>query len=115
MALNIYYDKDADLGRLEGKTVAVIGYGSQGHAHAQNLQASGVSVVVGLRKDSPSCAKAEAAGLRVLSPAEATREADVVMLTLPDETIVYSGHGPETTIGTERTTNPFLTGAYRML
>jgi ketol-acid reductoisomerase len=86
MALNIYYDKDADLGRLDGKTVAVIGYGSQGHAHAQNLQASGVSVVVGLRKDSPSCAKAEAAGLRVLSPAEATREADIVMLTLPDET-----------------------------
>jgi ketol-acid reductoisomerase len=86
MALNIYYDKDADLGRLDGKTVAVIGYGSQGHAHAQNLQASGVSVVVGLRKDSPSCAKAEAAGLRVLSPAEATRESDIVMLVLPDET-----------------------------
>ncbi len=86
MALNIYYDKDADLGRLDGKTVAVIGYGSQGHAHAQNLQASGVSVVVGLRKDSPSCAKAEAAGLRVLSPAEAAREGDIVMLVLPDET-----------------------------
>ena len=86
MALNIYYDKDADLGRLDGKTVAVIGYGSQGHAHAQNLKASGVDVVVGLRKDSPSCAKAESAGLRVVSPAEAAREADIVMLTLPDET-----------------------------
>ena len=85
MALNIYYDKDADLGRLEGKTVAVMGYGSQGHAHAQNLANSGVSVVVGLRKDSPSWAKAEAAGLRVLTPPEATREADIVMLTLPDE------------------------------
>ncbi len=85
MALNIYYDKDADLGRLDDKAVAVIGYGSQGHAHAQNLQASGVRVVVGLRKDSPSCAKAEAAGLRVVSPAEAAREADIVMLTLPDE------------------------------
>ncbi len=85
MALNIYYDKDADLGRLEDKTVAVIGYGSQGHAHAQNLQSSGVSVVVGLRKDSPSWAKAEAAGLRVLTPAEATREAAIVMLVLPDE------------------------------
>ncbi len=85
MALNIYYDKDADLGRLDGKTVAVIGYGSQGHAHAQNLQASGVNVVVGLRKDSPSCGKAEAAGLRVTSPAEAAREADIIMLTLPDE------------------------------
>ena len=86
MALNIYYDKDADLGRFDGKTVAVIGYGSQGHAHAQNLQASGVGVVVGLRKDSPSWAKAEAAGLRVLTPAEAAHAADIVMLTLPDET-----------------------------
>jgi ketol-acid reductoisomerase len=85
MALNIYYDKDADLGRLDGKTVAVIGYGSQGHAHAQNLHNSGVSVVVGLRKDSQSVAKAEGAGLRVLSVAEAAREAAVVMLTVPDE------------------------------
>jgi ketol-acid reductoisomerase len=87
MALNIYYDKDADLGRLEGKTVAVIGYGSQGHAHSQNLQASGVSVVVGLRRESASCAKAEAVGLRVLAPAEAASEGDIVMLTLPDETM----------------------------
>jgi ketol-acid reductoisomerase len=86
MALDIYYDKDADLGRLDGKTVAVVGYGSQGHAHSQNLHASGVNVVVGLRKDSASWAKAEAAGLRVLTPAEAAREADIVMLTLPDET-----------------------------
>jgi ketol-acid reductoisomerase len=87
MALRIFYDKDADLGRLEGRTVAVLGYGSQGHAHAQNLHASGVSVVVGLRKDSPSWAKAEAAGLRVATPDRAAREADVVMLTLPDETM----------------------------
>ena len=65
MALNIFYDKDADLARLEGKTVAVIGYGSQGHAHAQNLNSSGVSVVVGLRPISESWAKAEAAGRRV--------------------------------------------------
>jgi ketol-acid reductoisomerase len=86
MALKIYYDKDADLGRLEGRTVAVIGYGSQGHAHSQNLHSSGVSVLVGLRKESPSWAKAEAAGLRVLTPAEAASQADVVMLTLPDET-----------------------------
>jgi ketol-acid reductoisomerase len=86
VALSIFYDKDADLGRLEGKTVAVIGYGSQGHAHAQNLHRSGVSVVVGLRKDSGSWAKAEAAGLRVATPAEAAREARVVMLTVPDET-----------------------------
>jgi len=85
MALNIYYDKDADLGRLNGKTVAVIGYGSQGHAHAQNLKASGVEVVVGLRKDSASWPKAEAAGLRVATPVEAAAEAHVIMLTLPDE------------------------------
>jgi len=85
MALNIYYDKDADLGRLEGKTVAIIGYGSQGHAHAQNLDASGVSVVVGLRKDSSSWSKAEGAGLSVATVAEATSRADIVMLTLPDE------------------------------
>jgi ketol-acid reductoisomerase len=85
MALNVYYDKDADLARLDGKTIAVVGYGSQGHAHAQNLHASGVSVVVGLRQGSPSRAKAEAAELRVAEPCEAAREADVVMLTLPDE------------------------------
>jgi ketol-acid reductoisomerase len=85
MALSIYYDKDADLGRLDGRTVAVIGYGSQGHAHAQNLQASGLRVVVGLRKESASCAKAEGAGLRVVSVAEAALEADIVMLTLPAE------------------------------
>jgi ketol-acid reductoisomerase len=85
MALNIYYDKDADLGRLDGKTVAVIGYGSQGHAHAQNLHASGVKVVVGLRKDSSSWAKAESAGLSVATVADAARAGDIVMLTLPDE------------------------------
>jgi ketol-acid reductoisomerase len=86
MPLNIYYDKDADLKRLEGKTVAVIGYGSQGHAHALNLHNSGVNVVVGLRKDSASWPKAEGSGLRVATPAEAAREADLIMLTLPDET-----------------------------
>ncbi len=85
MALNIYYDKDADLGRLQSKTVAVIGYGSQGHAHAQNLHASGVKVVVGLRKDSSSWSKVEAAGLKVATVADATREADLIMLTVPDE------------------------------
>ena len=73
MALNTYYDKDADLARLEGKTVAIIGYGSQGHAHAQNLKSSGVDVIVGLRKDSGSWAKAEGAGLRVLSVSERAR------------------------------------------
>ncbi len=92
MALNIYYDKDADLARLEGKTVAVIGYGSQGHAHTLNLRDSGVDVVVGLRKDSGSRAKAEAEGLRVLEPAEAARVADVVMMTVPDETMADIYH-----------------------
>ncbi|NNL65715.1 MAG: ketol-acid reductoisomerase [Myxococcales bacterium] len=85
MALNTYYDKDADLGRLEGKTVAVIGYGSQGHAHTLNLRDSGIDVVVGLRKDSGSRPKAEGEGLRVLEPGEAARVADVVMVTVPDE------------------------------
>ncbi|RME47249.1 MAG: ketol-acid reductoisomerase, partial [Chloroflexi bacterium] len=81
---NIYYDQDADLSRLEGKTVAVIGYGSQGHAHALNLQDSGIDVVVGLYEGSSSWPKAEAAGLRVSTVADATRQADVVMILIPD-------------------------------
>ncbi len=92
MALQIYYDKDADLSRLAGKIVAVMGYGSQGHAHSQNLHHSGVDVIVGLRKDSPSLHKAEAAGLRVLPVAEAASKADIVMLTLPDETAAQIYH-----------------------
>ncbi len=92
MDLRIFYDKDADLGRLSGKTVAIIGYGSQGHAHALNLRDSGVNVIVGLRKDSGSRAKAEAEGLRVIEPRDAAREADVVMLVVPDETagLIYN-------------------------
>jgi ketol-acid reductoisomerase len=82
---DIYYDKDADLGKLEGKTVAILGYGSQGHAHALNLKDSGVDVVVGLRPDSSSRAKAEGAGLRVLDIAEAASRGDAVMILLPDE------------------------------
>jgi ketol-acid reductoisomerase len=85
MALNIYYDKDADLGRIQSRKVAIIGYGSQGHAHAQNLRGSGVEVIVGLRKDSSSWAKAEDAGLKVASVADAAREADLIMLTVTDE------------------------------
>ena len=85
--MKVYYDKDADLNRLRGKTVAILGYGSQGHAHALNLRDSGVDVVVGLRADSSSCAKAEAEKLKVLPLAEAARVGDVVMLTLPDETM----------------------------
>ena len=81
---NIYYDRDADLGRLAGKTVAIIGFGSQGHAHALNLHDSGVNVVVGLYPGSKSWAKAEAAGLKVMSVAEAARAADTIMILTPD-------------------------------
>jgi ketol-acid reductoisomerase len=81
----MFYDDDADLHQLDGKTVAIIGYGSQGHAHALNLKDSGVSVLVGLRSTSASVAKAEAHGLRVAEPADAASEADVVMMLVPDE------------------------------
>ncbi len=85
MSLNIYYDKDADLSLIQGKKVAIIGYGSQGHAHANNLKDSGVDVVVGLRKGSSSWNKASEAGLAVAEVAEATASADVVMILAPDE------------------------------
>ena len=84
MPASIYYDTDADLALLEGRKVAVLGYGSQGHAHALNLRDSGVDVRVGLRDGSRSWAKAEEAGLRVLPTAEAVKEADVIMILLPD-------------------------------
>jgi ketol-acid reductoisomerase len=79
------YDKDADLSKLDGKTVAILGYGSQGHAHALNLKDSGVEVLVGLREDSSSVEKAKSDGLRVLSIAEAASQGDVVMILVPDE------------------------------
>jgi ketol-acid reductoisomerase len=79
------YNEHADLTLLDGKTVAIIGYGSQGHAHALNLQDSGVSVVVGLREDSPSVAEARAEGLEVMSVADAASKGDLVMVLLPDE------------------------------
>ncbi len=85
MGLNIYTDKDANQALLKGKKVAVIGYGSQGHAHAQNLRDSGVEVCVGLRKTSPSWAKAKGAGLDVRDTAEAAAWADIVMMLVPDE------------------------------
>ena len=81
---NIYYDKDTDMSLLEGKTIAVIGYGSQGHAHALNLHDSGQNVIVGLYQGSRSWAKAEADGLKVMTTAEATKAADIIMLALPD-------------------------------
>ncbi len=85
--MKVYYDKDADLSLIKGKQVAIIGYGSQGHAHAQNLNDSGVKVVVGLRKGGASWAKVEKAGLKVVEVAEAVKSADVVMVLLPDEQI----------------------------
>jgi ketol-acid reductoisomerase len=81
----MFYDDDADLHKLDGKTVAIIGYGSQGHAHALNLKDSGVDVVVGLRPESASVGKATAHGLRVAEPADAASEGDIVMVLAPDE------------------------------
>ncbi len=85
MAAEMFYDSDADLSIIQGRQVAVIGYGSQGHAHALSLRDSGVDVRVGLRAGSPSAAKAEAEGLRVVSVAEAVEEADLIMILAPDQ------------------------------
>jgi len=85
--MKVFYDKDCDLSVIKGKTVAIIGYGSQGHAHAQNLNDSGVKVVVGLRKNGASWPKVEKAGLTVMEVADAVKAADVVMILLPDEQI----------------------------
>lgn len=81
----MYYDKDADLGILKGKKVAVIGFGSQGHAHALNLHESGIDVVVGLKKESKSAAKVKEAGLTLMEPADAAKAADVIMILVPDQ------------------------------
>ena len=83
--MQVYYDKDCDLSIIQGKRVAVIGYGSQGHAHACNLHDSGVDVTVGLRSDSGSRAKAEGAGLKVADVPDAVAQADLVMILTPDE------------------------------
>ena len=85
--MKVYYDKDADLSLIKGKNVAIIGYGSQGHAHAQNLNDSGVRVTVGLRRGGASWSKVEKAGLKVATVADAVKDADVVMILLPDEQI----------------------------
>ena len=94
MAANIYYEKDADPAIIRAKKVAIVGYGSQGHAHALNLRESGVQVVVGLREGSKSAAKAEAAGLTVKSIADAAKWADVIMMTMPDteQKATYNDH-----------------------
>jgi ketol-acid reductoisomerase len=83
--MNVYYDKDADLSLVKGKKVTIIGYGSQGHAHAQNLQESGIKVTVGLRKDGASWDKAKKGGINVAELGEAIQGADIVMVLLPDE------------------------------
>lgn len=85
--MNVYYDKDADLTLIKAKQVAIIGYGSQGHAHALNLHDSGMNVVVGARRSGPSWAKIEKAGLRAMEITEAVKSSDVVMLLMPDEHI----------------------------
>lgn len=85
MAISVFYDKDCDLGLIKAKKVAMIGFGSQGHAHAENLRDSGVEVIVGLKKGGASWSKAEAKGFKVMSVGEATKAADVVMILTPDE------------------------------
>jgi ketol-acid reductoisomerase len=82
--MKVFYDKDADLSLIRGKKVTIIGYGSQGHAHAQNLRESGIDVVVGLKPDSKSRSRAEEAGLRVMDVADAVKAADVIMIAVPD-------------------------------
>ena len=83
--MEVYYDKDANLEILQNKVIAVIGYGSQGHAHANNLKDSGFEVIIGLREGSSSALKAEEAGFEVLSNADAAQKADLVMFLIPDE------------------------------
>jgi len=98
----LYYDNDADLARLQGRTIAIIGYGSQGHAHALNLHDSGCSVIVGLYEGSPSWAKAERDGLRVASTADAARDADIIMILTADtvQKKIYDAHiAPQLTAG----------------
>src|SRR5260370_30486338 len=86
MTMRVYYDRDADVNLIKAKKVAVIGYGSQGHAHANNLRDSGVKdVVVALRPGSPSAQKAENAGFKVMGNTEAAKWADIVMILAPDE------------------------------
>ncbi len=88
--MKVYYEKDADLSLIKGKKVTIVGYGSQGHAHAQNLNDSGVKVTVGLRKGGASWDKAKTAGLKVAEVGEAVKGADVVMMLMPDEQ--HRGH-----------------------
>ena len=93
----MFYDDDADLALIQGKNVAVIGYGSQGHAHALSLRDSGADVRVGLHEGSKSKAKAEEQGLRVVTPSEAAAEADVIMILVPDRSRPRSTRSPSRT------------------
>ena len=85
--MKVYYEKDADLSLIKGKKVCIVGYGSQGHAHAQNLNDSGVKVTVGVRKSGPSWDKVTKAGLKAAEIADAVKGADFVMMLMPDESI----------------------------
>ncbi|MBU2657173.1 NAD(P)-binding domain-containing protein, partial [Campylobacter jejuni] len=85
MAIIVYYDKDCDLNLIKSKKVAIIGFGSQGHAHAMNLRDNGVNVIIGLRESSVSAVKAKNAGFEVMSVSEASKMADVIMILAPDE------------------------------
>ena len=85
MANRIFYEADCDISKLDGKTVAIIGYGSQGHAHALNLKESGVNVIVGLYEGSKSWKKAEEQGMEVYTAAEAAKKADIIMILINDE------------------------------
>ena len=85
--MKVYYEKDADLSLIKGKKVCIVGYGSQGHAHAQNLNDSGVKVTVGVRKGGPSWDKVKKAGLKVAEIGDAVKGADFVMMLMPDESI----------------------------
>ena len=90
--MKVYYDKDADLSLIQKLKVTIVGYGSQGHAHAQNLKDSGVNVTVGIRKDGSSWSKAQAAGHNVAEIKDAVKSADVVMILLPDESMASIYH-----------------------
>ena len=95
MTAEVFYDDDADLSIIQGRKVAVIGYGSQGHAHSLSLRDSGVDVVVGLKEGSKSRARAEEQGLKVLTPAEASAWADVIMVLAPDTLTIEATGNPD--------------------
>ena len=107
----MFYDKDADIELIRRRKVAVIGYGSQGHAHALNLQDSGVEVVVGLPSTSRSIEKAKAHGVKVMSVADAAKWADVIMLLIPDTRQAKTRIGvPDKTLLSYAAVEPFITG-----